>query len=152
MRAPGETDRLAHEQITCYLRDEVATLRFGEGLLPLLGGAPLVFLHGDLGAGKTTLVRGILRGLGYQGAVKSPTYTLLEPYDVAGRTIYHFDLYRIGHSGELEFIGMDELLDEDAIKLIEWPERGSGWLPEPDVSIRLSLEGEGRRVDVSVQG
>jgi len=133
-----------------YLADEAATLAFGKSLLPLLDGAPLVFLHGQLGAGKTTLVRGILRALGHSGSVKSPTYTLLEPYEVAGRTIYHFDLYRIGDSEELDFIGFDELLDADAIKLVEWPEQGAGRLPAPDIDIRLSLEGEGRRVEVSV--
>ena len=141
---------MTHLCINRYLPDEAATLALGKELTEKLAGAPLVFLAGELGAGKTTLVRGILRGLGYQGSVKSPTYTLLEPYEVAGRTVYHFDLYRIGDSAELDFIGMDELLDTDAIKLVEWPERGSGRLPAPDVSIRLSLEGEGRRVEVSV--
>jgi tRNA threonylcarbamoyladenosine biosynthesis protein TsaE len=107
-----------------------------------------VFLRGQLGAGKTTLVRGILRALGHEGAVKSPTYALLEPYEIGETTIYHFDLYRIGASEELDFIGMDELLDAEAIKFVEWPERGSGRLPNPDVDIHLSLEGEGRRVEV----
>ena len=133
-----------------HLADEDATLAFGASLLPELEGAPLVFLRGRLGAGKTTLVRGILRALGHRGAVKSPTYTLLEPYEVGGRTVYHLDLYRIGDSEELDFIGIDELMDANAIKLVEWPERGAGRLPEPDVEIRLSLEGEGRRVEVSV--
>ena len=82
--------------LTAHLADEAATLAFAEQLLPYLTGSPLVFLEGQLGAGKTTLVRGILRSLGHMGSVKSPTYTLLEPYEVAGRTIYHFDLYRIG--------------------------------------------------------
>lgn len=134
-----------------YLADEAATLAFGRSLLSLLDGAPLVFLHGQLGAGKTTLVRGILRAWGYSGSVKSPTYTLLEPYEVDGRTIYHFDLYRIGDSEELDFIGIDELMDADAIKFVEWPELGSGRLPDPDVDIRLSLEGEGRRIEVSLK-
>ena len=138
-------------QISEFLPDEASTLAIGRTLLAYLEGAPLVFLHGQLGAGKTTLVRGILRALGHAGAVKSPTYTLLEPYEVEGRTVYHFDLYRIGDSEELEFIGIDELLDADAIKLVEWPERGSTRLPEPDVDIHLSLEGVGRRVEVSVR-
>lgn len=133
-----------------YLADEAATVAFGATLLPELTGAPVVFLRGQLGAGKTTLVKGILRALGHQGSVKSPTYTLLEPYEVGGRTVYHLDLYRIGDSEELDFIGIDELMDADAIKLVEWPERGTGRLPEPDVEIRLSLEGEGRRVEVFV--
>ena len=137
--------------LSAYLADEAATLGFAEQLLPYLKGKPLVFLEGQLGAGKTTLVRGILRALGHMGSVKSPTYTLLEPYEVAGRTIYHFDLYRIGDSEELDFIGIDELLDADALKLIEWAERGAQRLPTPDVTIRLSLEGEGRSVEVSVK-
>ena len=140
---------MAQSQRT-YLADEAATLAFGKTLTDVLEGSPLVFLHGELGAGKTTLVRGILRALGHEGSVKSPTYTLLEPYEVGGRAIYHFDLYRIGASGELDFIGIDELLDADAIKFVEWPERGAGRLPEPDIDIRLSLEGEGRAVEVSV--
>jgi len=135
---------------TRFLPDEAATLDYGRELLSFLQGAALVFLHGQLGAGKTTLVRGILRALGHAGSVKSPTYTLLEPYEVNGRTVYHFDLYRIGDSEELDFIGIDELMDSDALKLVEWPERGAGRLPEPDVVVRLSLEGEGRRVEVSV--
>ena len=136
--------------LMAYLADEAATLAFAKQLKPYLEGSPLVFLEGQLGAGKTTLVRGILRALGHMGSVKSPTYTLLEPYDVAGRTIYHFDLYRIGDSDELDFIGIDELIDADALKLIEWAERGAARLPAPDVTIRLSLEGEGRHVEVSV--
>jgi tRNA threonylcarbamoyladenosine biosynthesis protein TsaE len=134
--------------LDCYLADEAATLAFAERLLPHLSGSPLVFLEGQLGAGKTTLVRGILRALGHEGSVKSPTYTLLEPYEVSGREIYHFDLYRIGDSEELDFIGFDELMDADALKLVEWPERGGGRIPAPDIRIRLSLEGEGRRVEV----
>jgi tRNA threonylcarbamoyladenosine biosynthesis protein TsaE len=134
-----------------YLPDEAATLAFGGALLALLDPSALVFLHGELGAGKTTLVRGILRALGHEGSVKSPTYTLLEPYEVQGHKVYHFDLYRIGDPGELEFIGIDELLDEQALKLVEWPERAAGRLAVPDVEIFLSLEGEGRRVEVSVR-
>ncbi len=136
--------------LSAHLADETATLDFAEKLIPYLEGQPLVFLEGQLGAGKTTLVRGILRSIGHTGSVKSPTYTLLEPYEVAGRTIYHFDLYRIGDGEELDFIGIDELIDADALKLIEWAERGAARLPTPDVTIRLSLEGEGRHVEVSV--
>jgi len=136
--------------LSSYLADEAATLAFAEDVLPYLEGSPLVFLEGQLGAGKTTLVRGILRSLGHMGSVKSPTYTLLEPYEVAGRTVYHFDLYRIGDSEELDFIGIDELVDADALKLIEWAERGAARLPTPDVTIRLSLEGEGRHIEVSI--
>lgn len=145
------SDRHSHTLLSRHLPDEAATLALGAELADLLTGAPVVFLSGQLGAGKTTLVRGILRALGHDGSVRSPTYTLLEPYEVGGRTIYHFDLYRIGDGEELDFIGIDELMDADAIKLVEWPERGAGRLPEPDVVIRLSLEGEGRHVEVSLQ-
>ena len=131
-----------------YLPDEAATEAFGARLARALPAHALVFLRGDLGAGKTTLVRGILRGLGHAGAVKSPTYTLLEPYELAARRVYHFDFYRIGDSQELEFIGIDELMSSDALKLVEWPERAEDRLPAPDVELRLRQEGEGRRLEV----
>ncbi len=131
-----------------YLADPAATLALGAELADLLasdsgyGKQALVFLHGDLGAGKTTLVRGLLRRLGYQGAVKSPTYTLVEPY--AALPVYHLDLYRIEDDQELDFIGIDELLGEPGIKLVEWPERGARRLPAPDLSITLEFQGPGR--------
>jgi tRNA threonylcarbamoyladenosine biosynthesis protein TsaE len=138
-----------------YLEDEAATLRYGERLAARLREPALrrgiVFLHGQLGAGKTTLVRGILRAFGHAEAVKSPTYTLLEPYEEVDPRVYHFDFYRIGDSAELDFIGIDELLDDDAIKLIEWPELAGDRLPPPDVDVYLSLEGKGRRIDVTIR-
>lgn len=134
-----------------FLEDENSTLAFGEALARRLPDAALVLLHGQLGAGKTTLVRGILRAFGHRGAVKSPTYTLLEPYELDDRTIYHFDFYRIGDSEELDFIGIDELLDADAIKLIEWPERAARRIPPAQVEIFLQVEGNGRRIEVSFQ-
>ena len=135
-----------------YLRDEAATLAFGRELAGWLTAADncdhdaTVHLQGELGAGKTTLVRGILRGLGFSGPVKSPTYTLLEPYEEL--RVFHFDLYRIADSQELDFIGIDELLAARAIKLIEWPERGASRLPAPDVKIQLRVAGRGRYVEV----
>jgi tRNA threonylcarbamoyladenosine biosynthesis protein TsaE len=134
-----------------FLADEAATLVFGERLATRLPAAAVVFLRGDLGAGKTTLVRGILRGLNHAGSVKSPTYTLLEPYDLPSTVVYHFDFYRIVGSEELEFIGIDELIESAALKLIEWPERVEDRLPPPDVEVRMQIEGEGRRVEVSVR-
>lgn len=131
-----------------FLPDEASTLSFGERLAPRLPPSALIFLRGDLGAGKTTLVRGILRGLGHSGSVKSPTYTLLEPYELPRSVVYHFDFYRIADSGELEFIGIDELMESDALKLVEWPERAEGRLPAPDVEVRLQVEGEGRRIEI----
>jgi tRNA threonylcarbamoyladenosine biosynthesis protein TsaE len=128
------------------LADESATLKLGE-TLGRSGRAPaVIYLQGPLGAGKTTLVRGILRGGGYQGRVKSPTYTLVEPYELGELQLYHFDLYRLGDPGELEFIGLREFFHETSVCLIEWPERGEGILPEADLQITLNPEGSGRRV------
>ena len=129
------------------LRDEAHTLRWGAAFAAGLD-RELVFLRGELGAGKTTLVRGILRGLGHRGAVKSPTYTLLEPYAFGDRHIYHFDFYRIENPEELSFIGIDELLSDAALKLVEWPERAGARLPVPDVELVLTIAGEGRLLEL----
>lgn len=136
---------------SAHLPDEAATLAFGAALARRLPPGALVFLHGDLGAGKTTLVRGILRGLGHQGAVKSPTYTLLEPYELPSSLVYHFDFYRIADSEELDFIGLDELLESPALKLVEWPERAGSRLPAADVVVRMHVEGEGRRIEIEIR-
>jgi tRNA threonylcarbamoyladenosine biosynthesis protein TsaE len=131
-----------------YVEGEDAMLSYGEALARTLPRTGIVFLEGDLGAGKTTLARGILRGLGFTGHVKSPTYTLVEPYGFSGIRVYHFDFYRIKDPRELEFIGLEEILDEDALKLIEWPERAEGQLPAADVVIRTRRKDAGRIVEV----
>ena len=106
----------------------------------------VVWLQGDLGAGKTTLVRSLLRGLGYPGRVKSPTYTLLEPYELDDRTVYHLDLYRLAAADELEWLGIRDLLTDTDLLLVEWPERGEGVLPGADLDIVIDHAEEGRRL------
>ena len=131
------------DQASLHLADEQATVAFGgwlgQQLMARYDGRAVVFLNGDLGAGKTTLVRGLLQELGHSGVVKSPTYTLLEPYNTGGQEIYHFDLYRVHDPLELEFVGIDEIVDGPGIKLFEWPQKASTWLPAPDVSVSLSV-------------
>jgi len=127
---------------------EAAQERLGAELSAAVDGECVIYLHGDLGAGKTTLVRGFLRGLGYQGAVKSPTYTLMEPYRVNGRQVYHLDLYRLADPGELEYLGVRDLLGQQAVLLVEWPERGAGELPPADLLIDIEYLQDGRRLAV----
>ncbi|WP_344702299.1 tRNA (adenosine(37)-N6)-threonylcarbamoyltransferase complex ATPase subunit type 1 TsaE [Halomonas cibimaris] len=127
------------------LPDEHTHVAFGETLGRLLQGRGRLYLHGDLGAGKTTLTRGILRAYGHRGAVKSPTYTLIEPYALAGKRVYHLDLYRLGDPEELEFIGGRDVFADDALCVVEWPSRGAGWLPPADINLTLEVAEPGRR-------
>lgn len=131
---------------TRYLSNEEATLTLGAEMSGVLEKPALVFLEGDLGAGKTTLSRGLLRGLGHEGGVKSPTYTLVEPYALDGVTVFHFDLYRLSDGAELAYLGLDDYFATPSILLVEWPERGAGWLGSPDWRVTLSPEREGRQV------
>ncbi len=110
--------------------------------------ACIIYLEGDLGVGKTTLVRGFLRELGHQGSVKSPSYTLLELYEIAGRLYYHLDLYRLVDPEELEYLGIRDLLQEQAVLLVEWPDRGGGGLPKADLRVVIHYQGEGRRLNL----
>ncbi len=121
-----------------HLVDEAATGRLGAALAEICPPGALIYLHGDLGAGKTTLARAFLRALGVSGPIKSPTYTLLEPYQTTNQRLFHFDLYRLGDAEELEYLGLRECLDGQSITLIEWPERGYGILPPADICITLS--------------
>ena len=104
----------------------------------------VIWLEGDLGAGKTTFARGLIHALGYKGRVKSPTYGLLEHYQLESLQVLHMDLYRISDPGELEFLGVEDLLDDRTILLIEWPDKGGLWLPEPDFIFRFAYAGQGR--------
>jgi len=121
---------------------------FGGRLAQATRQGGMIFLKGELGAGKTTLVRGLMRALGYHGRVKSPTYTLLESYRLEGKNIYHLDLYRLADAEELEWIGIRDLLDEADLCLVEWPERGFGVLPTPDLEIGIEYRGDGRVLEL----
>jgi tRNA threonylcarbamoyladenosine biosynthesis protein TsaE len=120
----------------------------GAKLAAQVGNVRLVNIHGPLGAGKTTLVRGMLHGLGHAGAVKSPTFTLVEPYTFGNLHFYHFDLYRLNDPGELEFLGMRDYLDGNGVCVVEWAERAQGVLPSPDVDIMIEPTDTGRMVRI----
>jgi tRNA threonylcarbamoyladenosine biosynthesis protein TsaE len=117
--------------------DEAAMVALGESLAARLSAGDRVDLNGDLGAGKTTLVRGMLRGLGHAGRVKSPTYGLVESYLLNPLRVHHLDLYRLADPEELEFLGLDDLLTADSVLLVEWPERGAGVLPPANVRVSI---------------
>ena len=123
--------------VETFIHNEDEMLRFGARLAKLIQPPMLVYLQGPLGAGKTTLVRGVLQGLKHTAAVKSPTYTIVEPYEFAEFTLYHFDLYRLNDPAELEALGFRDYLSGDALCILEWPERGAGWLPQADVNISI---------------
>ncbi len=119
---------------------------FGAALAEYANSEDIVFLSGNLGAGKTTLVRGFLRALGHSGNVKSPTYTLVENYCIKNNDIYHFDLYRLNDPEELEALGIRDYFSENAICFFEWPEKASAILPEPSISINIVQNGSSRKL------
>ncbi len=133
---------------TLELADEAATLSFGAVLAKAIQPNLTIYLHGDLGAGKTTLVRGLLHALGYAGKVKSPTYTLVESYEVESNVIskldlYHFDLYRFNDDEEWEEAGFRDYFNAESVCLIEWPEKAQNCLPTPDINITFEIKSLG---------
>jgi tRNA threonylcarbamoyladenosine biosynthesis protein TsaE len=122
----------------------------GARLATGLRGGGLIYIRGPLGVGKTTLVRGVLRGFGHRGSVKSPTFTLVEPYNLDGQVLYHFDLYRLKQAEELEFMGWRDYVSE-GVCLVEWPERGESVLPTPDLDVMIEELPPGRRVVLSAK-
>jgi tRNA threonylcarbamoyladenosine biosynthesis protein TsaE len=137
--------------LSMHLADAHATEAAGAALARALAtcDGAVIYLHGDLGAGKTTLARGLLRALGVAGAVRSPTYTLIEPYSVNGRSVVHMDLYRLTDPEEWWGLGLDTWPPDRSLWLVEWPERAGGLLPAPTLDIRLTVQGGGRGLDLS---
>jgi len=141
-------------QMQILLEDEQKMQVFGKKIAQVIGqiNAPLlILLNGDLGAGKTTLSRGILYGLGHRGSVKSPTYTLVEPYDLEIGKVFHFDLYRLVDPEELYDIGFNDYLTESQLCMIEWPDKGGSLLPKADISLQINSNGTGRQVILTTQ-
>lgn len=139
---------MQHFRLT--LADETATLLLGGQLAQVLHPGLVIFLRGDLGAGKTTFARGILRGLGYEGKVKSPTYNLIELYKISKLYLYHFDFYRFEDPAEWEDAGFREYFNAESICLVEWPEKADGLLPQADLTFLFYLSDPGRNVEMSV--
>jgi tRNA threonylcarbamoyladenosine biosynthesis protein TsaE len=132
--------------LTKILPDEKTTLAVGAALATVCKPGMILFLQGDLGAGKTTFTRGFIKGLGYTGKVKSPTYTIVEPYEIYDQKLYHFDFYRLNDPQELEFIGLQDYFGQQAFILIEWPERASQLLPPADLSCYIVPHLNGRQI------
>jgi tRNA threonylcarbamoyladenosine biosynthesis protein TsaE len=135
--------------LTLYVPDAASTEALGAAVAAALaGGGGLVALRGELGTGKTTFTRGLLRRLGVTGSIRSPTYTLIEPYDAGGRAVHHLDLYRIADPEELALLGTRDLLAEGGLVIVEWPERGGRSLPEPDLALTFAHAPAGRTVEL----
>lgn len=128
------------------LADEAATVKMGNVIAESVALGSTIFMHGDLGAGKTTMSRGIIQGLGHEGRVKSPTYTLVEPYEMPHASVYHFDLYRLADPEELEYMGFRDYFNDKAVCIIEWPEKGEHFLPKADIELYLTYADEQREI------
>lgn len=130
---------------TFTMATEADMLSFGKPLAERLATGGIVYLSGDLGVGKTTLVRGLLRAMGFEGRVKSPSYGLIETYEFESLIVHHLDLYRLGHGEEINYLGLEDLFDGPTLMLIEWPEKGRGYLPSADLHIRIDDQADGCR-------
>ena len=132
------------EPFSILLPDEHATLQSGASWANSIAAPLVVYLEGDLGAGKTTFTRGLLRGLGHQGTVKSPTYAIVESYPLAHFTLNHFDLYRFTTPEEWEDAGLDDLINDNSICLLEWAEKGASFVPPADITLQFTHQANGR--------
>ena len=156
MHSPNHSPVLDRSTLTLSLPDEAATIALGRELAPLLAPGMVVWLDGDLGAGKTTLVRALLRGLGHRGSVKSPTYTLVEVYVVSSIYWYHFDFYRFSDPEEFEDAGLGEYFRSDSVCLVEWPGNAAAYVPPADLVLRFrfaeNAADDGRRLELLAHG
>ena len=134
--------------VNVYLDNELDTVELGRRLAAIITPPLILNLSGELGAGKTTLSRGLIQAFGHEGAVKSPTYALVEPYELAGVDLFHFDLYRLSDPEELEYMGIRDYFTENSICIVEWPDRGHGAIPDADISCHIKYVGEGREVEI----
>ncbi|MGH8685797.1 MAG: tRNA (adenosine(37)-N6)-threonylcarbamoyltransferase complex ATPase subunit type 1 TsaE [Nitrosospira sp.] len=148
MHSPNHSGSAVNHHSTRNLADETATLALGAEIATILHPGLTIFLSGNLGAGKTTLARGILRGLGYEGKVKSPTYNLIELYKISRLYFYHFDFYRFNDPIEWEEAGFREYFNAESICLVEWPEKAGGLLPRADLEFLIHITGTDRNVEI----